>query len=390
MRAAAALLLVLLLPGCAAPGSLPPAASPTTPPTASAAPAIRLEPWMDGFEKPVLVAHDREGVAHVVEQVGRITAIRNGTREVWLDIEEEVSQGEEQGLLGLAFEPARECGPSGSPARACGANSSRAYVSYTNTAGDSVLERYHTNGTREIILTVDQPYANHNGGHLLFGPDGYLYYGLGDGGSAGDPQGNGQDPKARLGSILRLDVSGESGYAPAPGNPWGDAWAKGLRNPWRFSFDRETGDFWLADVGQNEVEEIDVLRAPVQPGANFGWNTFEGTRRYALVGGTFSPHTPPVAEYTHEDGCSVTGGFVYRGAAHPALDGLYFFADYCSGKVWALREKENWRMVEMLDTEVRVSSFAEDPQGELYVIGHDGDIYKLAATGEPLLEILRP
>lgn len=368
------LVLVLLLAGCARPGSLPPAASPTALPPVLG-PPVQLEPWLSGFEQPLLVTWDAEGIAYLVEQGGRIYALRGEERALWLDLSGEVSTGTEQGLLGLAFEPDGE----------------RAYVSYTDARGDSKLERRLADGAREVILTVDQPYANHNGGHVLFGPDGFLYYGLGDGGAAGDPQGNGQDPDARLGSILRLDVSDATGYRPAAGNPWGDAWAKGLRNPWRFSFDRETGDFWVADVGQNAIEEVNVLRAPVQPGANFGWSVYEGTRRYALVGDTFSAHTPPVAEYTHDDGCSVTGGFVYRGAAHPQLQGVSFFADYCSGKLWALREKaDGWRMVQLLDTDLRVTSFGEDPRGELYVVDHGGGIHRLVGTGAALPDELRP
>ena len=383
----APLLVALALAGCSAPGSLPTPATPTTIPTVLG-PPVQLDAWLDGLDAPLLLTFDPNGQgAFVVEQGGRIWKVdASAERALWLDLSAKVSRGSEQGLLGLAFAPAHKTT----------AEQGVAYVSYTDNAGDSVLSRVRFTaeaalaGSEEVILQVDQPFANHNGGHVLFGPDGFLYYGLGDGGSAGDPQGNAQDPGARLGSILRLDVSGETGYGAAEGNPWGEMWAKGLRNPWRFSFDRASGDFWVADVGQNAIEEVNVLRAPVAAGANFGWSAFEGTKRYNPLRDTSSAHTPPVAQYTHADGCSVTGGFVYRGAAHPQLVGLYFLADYCSGKLWALREQaDGWHLVELLDTEHQITSFGEDLEGELYVVARGGRVLRLAATGAALPDVLR-
>ena len=382
------LLAALLLAGCGAPAPEPlPAPDPE-------GEGLRVEPHLRGFTSPLLVVDDpaTEGEAYVVEQAGRVWRVAEGARdsEPFLDVVPLVRSGGEQGLLGLAFEP------EGRPRRV--------YVSYTDTAGDSVLARYQIQGGRldaasaEVLLQVDQPYANHNGGHVLFGPEGMLYYGLGDGGAGGDPHGNGQDPHALLGSLLRLDVRPAQGYAIPPDNPYADGergapevWAKGLRNPWRFSFDRETGDLWLGDVGQNRVEEIDFLPAGSPGGANFGWNVFEGTGRFGIPGrSTFSEHVPPVAEYGHEDGCSVTGGHVYRGDAMPALRGVYLFGDYCSGILWGLRNVNGtWAMAKLLDTDHRVSSFAEDERGEPLLVDHAGSVHRLAAGPGELPPALR-
>jgi glucose/arabinose dehydrogenase len=347
---------------------------------------VRLSPVLDGFQSPLLLVDDpaTRGEAYVVEQGGRVWRVAQGVRDPapFLDLTPLVRSGGEQGLLGLAF------GPAGETPR-------RLYASYTDAQGDSVLARYlldaegHVDpASAEPLLKVDQPYANHNGGHVLFGPDGFLYVGLGDGGSAGDPQGNGQDPHALLGSLLRLDVRPATGYAIPPDNPYAEGrdgrpevWAKGLRNPWRFTFDRETGDLYIGDVGQNKVEEIDFQPAGQGRGANYGWNVFEGASRYKLLGSPFSDPVPPVAEYGHEDGCSVTGGHVYRGAAVPALRGVYLFGDYCSGSLWGLVHKADgtWAMAKLLDTGLRISSFAEDEDGELYVVDHGGSIQKVEA-----------
>lgn len=344
-----ALLVVMLLAGCAATQE-PPSTTPTATPGATGAP--RLEPFLDGFTAPVLLTPDREGALYVVEQGGRILRLDGGARTLWLDLSAKVSGGSEQGLLGLAFGPEPDV----------------AYVSYTDTEGDSVLSRLRHAGGRADpasetpLLQVDQPYSNHNGGHILFGPDGLLYYGLGDGGSAGDPQGNGQDPDALLGSILRLDVSEER---PAP-----EIYAKGLRNPWRFHFDRATGELWIGDVGQNRVEEIDHLPANAPRGANFGWNVYEGNDRFSLFGRTFSTYTPPVFTYTHDDGCSVTAGVVHAGA--------FWFADYCSGNLWRLdRAGEGWEGTLVLATGLQVSSFGEDAEGNAYLVDHGGRVVRL-------------
>ncbi|HVM45961.1 MAG TPA: PQQ-dependent sugar dehydrogenase, partial [Candidatus Thermoplasmatota archaeon] len=359
LRLSAALLVACLaLAGCAAPAVEPTPAPPTgraptaTPPEAPAS-ALRLEPALDGFSRPLLLTHDGTGALYVAEQDGRIWRIERGERALWLDIDEQVgSSGNEQGLLGLAFEPGTR----------------RAYVSYTDNGGDSILSRLHEDGREEVILRVDQPYSNHNGGHVAFGPDGHLYYGLGDGGSANDPQGNGQDPDALLGSLLRLDVSGESGYEAPPDNRYAEVWAKGLRNPWRFTFDRATGDLYIADVGQGAREEINYVRAGTPGGLNFGWPAYEGTQRRELRA-AFSPVTPPVHEYPLrvEGRCAVIGGHVYRGAAEPGLQGAYLFGDHCSGEIWGLRfEEGEWRAALLLASGLNITSFGEDAEGEMY------------------------
>ena len=238
---------------------------------------------------------------------------------------------------------------------------------------------------------MPQPYANHNGGQILFGPDNFLYIGLGDGGSAGDPRGNGQDVGALLGSIIRIDVSAseaESGYTVPADNPFlgvqgarPEIWAYGLRNPWRFTFDRLTGEMWAADVGQNSLEEVDLI----VPGANYGWNVMEGSECFSTRRNACDPDglEPPVVEYGRDDGCSITGGYVYRGSRLPGLYGWYTFADFCSGKIWAFshRPGDDNRTVdtsdELLDTNHKISSFGEDPSGELYVISLVGGIYTL-------------
>ena len=385
-RAPLLTLLALLVAGCSSPPD-------PAPPAADS--ALRLDPFLDGLDQPLHLVDDpaTQGELYVVEQAGRVWRVAEGTRdaESFLDVAPLVRSGGEQGLLGLAFPPA------GHGARRV------LYVSYTDLAGDSVLARYAIADGRadpesaEVLLTVDQPYANHNGGHVLFGPDGFLYYGLGDGGAAGDPHGNGQDPHALLGSLLRLDVRGATGYAIPPDNPYADGaegrpevWAKGLRNPWRFTFDRETGDLYLGDVGQNKLEEVDFLPAGARGGANFGWNAFEGSERYTLLGATFSEPVAPVAEYTHDDGCSVTGGYVYRGEGIPALRGVYLFSDYCSGTLWGMRKAgDAWSTEKILATGLRVTSFGEDEAGELYLVDHGGSVVRIAAGGAALPASLR-
>ena len=385
-----ALLLALLLAGCAALQPDPPRAAP--PPADG--PLVRLEPLLAGFDRPVLVLHDpaEPRDAYVVEQGGLVWRVRDGARDAdpFLDLTDRTRGRGEQGLLGLAIE--RDPRPDGSRA---------VYASYTDLQGDSVLARHRLREGRadpggEMLLKVDQPFANHNGGHVVL-HDGHLYLGLGDGGSANDPHGNGQDPHALLGSLLRLDPTPETGYAIPPDNPYADGeggarevYAKGLRNPWRFSFDLVTGDLWLADVGQNALEEVDHVPAGGAKGANFGWNVYEGTRRRAPLSDTFSPHVPPVAEYGRDEGCSVTGGFLYRGAGIPALQGAYVFSDYCSGTLWALRRGGDagdaggadgtWRRETLLDTDLAVTSFGQDPQGELLVVDHGGTLHRMVAS----------
>lgn len=359
------------------------------------------EPPADGFEfariatgldQPVQVLEipDQSGRLLIVEQTGTVRVLDdNGMRpEPFLDISAIVSTaGTEQGLLSIAFHPRFPEQPD-------------VFVSYTGANNDSVIARYRLAADRlrldeqseEIILRVEQPARNHNGGLIQFGPDGYLYIGLGDGGGSGDPRGNGQNPNTLLGAILRIEVDVEGGYAVPIDNPFpsGDGperseiWALGLRNPWRFSFDRATGDLYIADVGQNDVEEINFQPAG-QGGQNYGWNIYEG-RSLFKDGEPLSPVTFPIAEYSHGDEhCSVTGGYVYRGSAIPALQGVYLYGDYCSGTIWALKHDNNgWRNVHLTDTDFRIAAFGEDLSGELYVVDHTGSVYRMIPGRQPI------
>ena len=310
-----------------------------------AAVAVRLEPAVSGLDRPLAVveAGDGSGRLFVAEQGGRIRVVREGQLrpDPLLDISDRVLDGgSEQGLLGLAFSPRF-------------VEDRALYVNYTDLDGDTVVARYRVRAddperadpaSEEVVLTLAQPYSNHNGGHLLFGPGGMLWVGTGDGGSAGDPQGNAQDPQSLLGKMLRLDVSGGGkGYEIPDDNPFvGDSgtrdeiWALGLRNPWRYAFDPVTGDLFIADVGQRQWEEIDVEGAASPGGANWGWNVMEGLHCDSSSGCDRTGLRLPAAEYPHSEGCSVTGGVVVRGSGSPAVEGVYLFADFCSGRIWAL------------------------------------------------------
>lgn len=322
---------------------------------------VALEPVVDGLDGPVFLTHagDGSGRLFILEQEGRIRVLEDGALADTpvLDIEERIRCCGERGLLGLAFHPAYPDDP-------------RVFVNYTRAEdGATVVSSFRATdpvtidpASEEVLLVVDQPYGNHNGGMVAFGPDGGLYVGMGDGGSGGDPQNFAQNPDALLGKMLRLDVNGAGGPA--------EIYASGLRNPWRFSFDRADGALWAGDVGQNAIEEISII----EEGGNYGWRIKEGTRDYEPVAdhGTL---VPPVAEYAHRDGrCSVTGGYVYRGEAIDALAGDYVFADYCSGEVMALQGGE---VTVLLDTGMSISSLGEDAAGELYVIDHDGAVHRL-------------
>ncbi len=365
--------------------------------TAGAAPSIVLEPMVGGLSRPVGVvdARDGSGRLFIVEQGGRIRVWTGTTllAEPFLDLTSKVSCCGERGLLGLAFHPDY-------------ADNGRLFVSYTDSAGDSVVEEYAVStdpdvadaGSARSILHVDQPYSNHNGGHLAFGPDGYLYLGLGDGGGGGDPGGNAQDTSTLLGSILRLDVDGDDypadparNYAIPPDNPLvgvpgaDEIWSWGLRNPWRFSFDRWTGDLLIGDVGQGSWEEID-LQPAAGGGENWGWRCYEGDHPYDPSGcGEETAYDFPILEYSHDDGCSVTGGFRYRGRSQCGLFGIYLYGDYCSGRIWAARPAgSGWIAEEVLDTALMISSFGEDAAGELYVVhldDSDGTVYRIVSDG---------
>lgn len=312
---------------------------------------------------------------YFAERGGVVRAVRNDLvdQRAVLDLSEQVSTGGEQGLLGLTFS----------------ADGNQLFVSYTDTAGDSRLDVYPMRGSyaaagegREL-LAVEQPYPNHNGGNVVLGPDGMLYLGLGDGGAGGDPEGNAQNPQTLLGKMVRLHP--QTGKAPDD-NPFVDddryrpeIFATGLRNPWRFSFDRATGDLWVGDVGQDSVEEVDVTPAGASAGRNFGWDLFEGSQPYEgdeLPKGAVTP----VVEYaTGDDGCSVTGGFVYRGKAIPELRGAYLFSDYCGGWIRAVRRNGD-TVTEPVDLGIsatEVASFGEDADGELYVLSLAGEVWRL-------------
>lgn len=315
---------------------------------------------------------------YIAEKTGRIRVIRNGRVASGnvLDISTQVSTGGEQGLLGIAFHP----------------DGGFLYVNFTNTTGDTVVREYAFSGgqadvaSARTVLAVDQPFPNHNGGNLVFGPDGYLYIGLGDGGSAGDPQGNGQSLEALLGKMLRIDPrpSGTNAYSSPQDNPFvgrsgrDEIWAYGLRNPWRYSFDKVTGDLWTGDVGQNQWEEIDFQRASSRGGQNYGWNRMEGSHGYS--GNEPANHHEPIYEYSHAGGnCSVTGGYVYRGTRIRNLRGAYVFADFCAGRLRAFVQKDA-RATEhrFLGPQLgSLSSFGEDRSGELYVMSLDGGLYRI-------------
>ena len=321
-----------------------------------------------GLVEPVQVTAPRNDARrlYVVEQRGTIRVIDRGKLRsgFFLDIRGGVVAGGEQGLLGLAFDPRY-------------ATNRFIYVNYTDTDGDTRVVRYTTNGTRAIpssarrILFIDQPYANHNGGGLAFGPDGFLYVGTGDGGSGGDPGNRAQNMQSLLGKMLRLDVR-------RPGTP-PDIVGLGLRNPWRYSFDRLTGDLYIGDVGQGAIEEVSFTPRGSAGLENYGWDLFEGSRRYEERVAGPGKLVFPVSEYNHSRGCSVTGGFVYRGTARRSERGRYIYGDYCSGVVWS------FRIAGGVATGLRVerfkvaslSSFGENAAGELFALSHDGTIYRV-------------
>lgn len=373
------------------PTSVSAAALDTPLPASGTLPSVRAEIVFPGisFERMVYLTYP-EGMPdrlYLVLQPGRIMAFDNvpnpSPPETFLDIRNEVSdRGNEEGLLGLAFDPDYQ-------------SNGYFYVYYSAASPRrSVIARYHAPpgsdrvdpSTEKIIMEIGQPFSNHNGGQVTFGPDGYLYVGLGDGGSGGDPRGHGQNLGTLLGTILRIDVSAldENGYYTVPpDNPFvgvdgarPEIWAYGLRNPWRFSFDRKTGELWAGDVGQNKLEEIDIIK----PGANYGWNVMEGTSCFRNAGCDSGNLEPPVAEYGRDGGCSVTGGYVYRASRIPSLVGAYLYGDFCTGNIWALRYdgRQVTQQAEVADTDLQISSFAEGPDGEIYILSFTGQIARLA------------
>ena len=353
----------------------------------STLPQVQWQPVVSGLVHPVYVTHpgDGSGRLFIVEQAGIIRIFKNGSLLTmpFLDISSKVLSGGEQGLLSVAFHPQYS-------------SNGRFFVNYTaigvGAPYKSVIAEYHVSTTNldvadtseRVLLEVPDLYTNHNGGQNLFGPDGYLYIGLGDEGGAGDPQNNGQNLGTLFGKVLRIDVNGALPYAIPSDNPFlgtagarGEIWAYGLRNPWRFSFDRCDGRFFLADVGQATWEEVDII----QKGGNYGWNIMEGPACY--VSGCTPIGLPPVAYYNHTLGdCSITGGYVYRGTASPALTGWYLFGDFCTGRLWGLRETSpnNWTMTQAAQTGLGISSFGEDQNGEVYIVDYNGGaLYRVTA-----------
>lgn len=365
----------------------------TTPPTAD---DVLLQPFITGLRRPLYITHsgDGSGRLFIVEQGGVIYVTNSAGADlaIFLDVSPLVSAEAngsgytERGLLGLAFHPQY-------------AQNGQFFINYTDRQGATVIARYTVSSrdanqadsnSAQIIFTHPQPFPNHNGGHMAFGPDGYLYVSLGDGGAANDPLGAGQNLEILLGKILRLDVNTSTGYAIPPDNPFvgvsgaDEIWAYGLRNVWRFSFDRATGDLYLGDVGQNAREEINFQPAASRGGENYGWNAYEASR--VFNNRITAPNAVmPIAEYEHTsaNGCSVTGGYVYRGEALPALQGTYLYSDYCSGRIWvAYRDTNNvWQSAVFMDSGLQVSSFGEDEKGELYIVNYSGAVYRLMPAG---------
>jgi glucose/arabinose dehydrogenase len=351
---------------------------------------VQLTTFVTGYSAPSGLYHCGDERLFVLEKdAGDIEILMTSGQYVgtFLDLTGLISTGGERGLLGLAFHP--NYGDNG-----------YFYVNYTNTAGHTVIARYQVSSnpnvadpaSAQILLTINQPYSNHNGGHLAFGPDGYLYIGMGDGGSAGDPQNFAQNPLSLLGKMLRIDVNQANGYGIPPTNPYAgqndtlpEIWAIGLRNPWKFSFDRQTGDMFIGDVGQNVWEEINFQSAASNGGENYGWRCYEADAAYNTSGcQNSSAYVYPVAAFNHSSPynfCSITGGVVYRGSDFPALQGIYFFSDYCDGDIYALTFDGNqWNDTELFGSNAGVVAFGEDAQGEVYVVNNGGTIFRLEDT----------
>lgn len=358
---------------------------PVGPPAGTGA---RLQEVVTGLSVPLyLTAPAGDARLFIVEKTGGIRIVKDGALlpDPFLDLSAQVSSGSEQGLLGLAFDPEY-------------ATNGRFVVHYTDPAGNTALSRFQVSAdpdradpaSEQLILTAAQPASNHNGGQVAFGPDGFLYLGLGDGGSSGDPEGRGQDPSDLLGSILRVDLRAGDPYTVPADNPFAgnpnarpEVWSYGLRNPWRFSFDRATGDLYIADVGETQVEEIDVSTPAdgAGRGVNYGWSIMEGSQCFRGSGCDRTGLTLPVLEYSHQEGCSVTGGYVYRGSSIPELQGHYFYADFCQGWVRSFRytggavtDEASWPT---LSPGGPIVSFGEDSAGELYILQAGGGVFRI-------------
>ncbi len=359
---------------------------------------IGLQTFATGFSSPVAIVNAGDSRLFVVQRGGLIRVLNpNGTINTtpFLSLSSIITAGGERGLLGLAFHPNY-------------ATNGRFYVNYTRSGdGATVIAKYTVSTTdsnvanpasAEILLTIAQPFSNHNGGSLNFGPDGYLYIGMGDGGSGGDPNNYGQNLNSLLGKMLRIDVGGETGYAIPSDNPYvgitgeDEIWAVGVRNPWKFSFDRITGDLWIADVGQNAIEEINKA-ASTEAGLNYGWRCYEGNAVYNNTGcGSSSNYTFPVAQYTHAatGGCSLTGGYVYTGTTFPNLQNKYLFSDYCNNRIGYIATNGGTITWTPNSFSGNIVSFGEDVNGELYVAGiSNGIISKVIDTSLNTNDFLR-
>jgi glucose/arabinose dehydrogenase len=373
-------------------GDPAPADGPFT--VAGTLPGVSLEQVATGLASPTSIAHAGDDRLFITLRDGRIVVFEGGRvlPQPFLDIRSLVTSGGERGLLGLAFHPDY-------------AENGFFFVNYTNLDGDTVIARLQVSGndrnradaaSRRTLLLIQQPFANHNGGQIQFGPDGYLYIGMGDGGAAFDPACRAQREDELLGKMLRIDVDQNVNAAPfygipadnpfrGAGNPPDEVWSSGLRNPWRFTFDRQTGDLWIADVGQGQREEINFQSANSSGRENYGWKVMEGTRcstSEACPGSAPACNSPaftlPVLEYDHDTGCSVTGGYVYRGNRLPQIRGAYFFGDFCSGEVWAAdRQGSGFRVRRLGQSADQLSTFGEDRQGEIYLATLSGRLYRL-------------
>jgi glucose/arabinose dehydrogenase len=383
-------------PGAARPSPSPTLRGSTNPPLPSGPDALALEPLAEGLDTPVGITYapDGSGRLYVLERAGRVRVIEaNGTLrpEPFVDLSARILSGGERGLLGIAFHPDY-------------ADNGRLFVHYSRAGdGGTVVSELRAAADRrsadpeseQVLLQVTQPFANHNGGQLAFGPDGYLYVGLGDGGSGGDPFGNAQNTDVLLGKVLRLDVdrppTGGRGYAIPQDNPFApggirpdagrpEIWAYGLRNPWRFSFDPEGGDLYIGDVGQGRWEEVDRQPGDSRGGENYGWAEMEGRHCYADDCDQ-APYVKPIAEYSHDLGCSITGGYVYRGERQPELVGAYVFGDYCSGLVFTLQVDEGTVTPKVvLESGLSITAFGTDEDGEIYVASIDGSIQRVVVA----------
>jgi len=364
---------------------------------AGTVPGVSLQQVANSLGPVTSIANAGDGRLFLTTQTGRILIVENGTprSQPFLDIRDRITTGGERGLLSVAFHPRY-------------AENGFFFVDYTNLQGNTVIARYQVSAanpdqadpaSERILLTIEQPYSNHNGGELQFGPDGYLYIGMGDGGSGFDPQCRAQNPDTLLGKLLRIDVDQNVANPPyygipasnpfrGPGAPLDEVWASGVRNPWRFSFDRATGDLWIADVGQGRREEIDFQPASSRGGENYGWKVMEGTvcsSRDACPASTpacdSAAFTPPVLEYDHGPHCSVTGGYVYRGSGAAQLRGSYVFGDLCSGVLWVAARQGNGFTVRAIPGQVpQLTTFGEDRNGELYAANGTGQLFRF--TGQ--------